>query len=102
MDAFRAEEYEPGRTVQSDETIDAWVRAHAETVYYPSGTRKISGDEDPMAVLDPQCRVRGIQCRRLDCTKPGDIPRHRHRGSINRVKPQNCAPCDLINASRFC
>ncbi len=65
LDAFNDGEYAPGTKVQSDDEIDAWVREEAETAYHPCGTCKIGADDDPMAVLDPECRVRGIDALRV-------------------------------------
>ena len=52
LDPFNAGEFSPGEGVQSDEEIDAWVRANAETAYHPSGTCKMGAEDDPMAVID--------------------------------------------------
>lgn len=65
LDAFNAGEFAPGNAVQSDDEIDAWVREEAETAYHPCGTCKMGSDNDPMAVLDPECRVRGIEALRV-------------------------------------
>ena len=46
-----------------DATIEAHVRAHAKTVYHPSGTCKMGTDE--MAVVGPDLRVRGIEGLRI-------------------------------------
>ncbi len=45
------------------EEIDAFVRAKAESAYHPCGTCKMGND--PMAVVDPQCRVIGIDRLRV-------------------------------------
>lgn len=60
MDPYRGPEIQPGEDIQDDAAIDAWVRQNAESAYHPSCTCKIGRDDDPMAVLDPECRVRGI------------------------------------------
>ncbi|MEZ5589991.1 MAG: choline dehydrogenase [Gammaproteobacteria bacterium] len=65
LDDYRGEEIQPGGSVSSDADIDAWVRANAESAYHPSCTCKIGGDHDPMAVLDADCRVRGIENLRV-------------------------------------
>ena len=57
---FRGDEIQPGFGVQSDDEIDAWVRENVESAYHPSCTCKIGRDDDPMAVLDRDCRVRGV------------------------------------------
>ena len=43
----------------------AWIRAKAETIYHPVGTCKMGPENDPMAVVDNQCRVRGLQGLRV-------------------------------------
>ena len=65
FDRFRGEEIQPGAPITSDDAIDAWIRANAESAYHPSCTCKIGAADDPMAVLDPECRVRGIEALRV-------------------------------------
>jgi choline dehydrogenase len=65
FDRYRGPEIQPGEHVRSDELIDKWVRANAESAYHPSCTCKIGGDNDVMAVLDSECRVRGIDHLRV-------------------------------------
>jgi choline dehydrogenase len=61
-EATRREIY-PGPTVTSDEDLEAWLRAHVELIYHPSGTCKMGAGDD--AVVDPQLRVRGIDGLRV-------------------------------------
>ena len=65
LDEFRGEEIQPGKSVQSDEEIDRWVKDNVESAYHPSCTCKMGADDDPMAVLDSECRVRGIEQLRV-------------------------------------
>ena len=65
MDPYRGEEIQPGAGVRDDDAIDAWIRQNAESAYHPSCTCKIGADDDPMAVLDSDCRVRGIDGLRV-------------------------------------
>jgi choline dehydrogenase len=51
--------------VQDAEGIDAFVRRKAESIYHPVGTCRMGRDDDPMAVLDPQLRVRGVEGLRV-------------------------------------
>ncbi len=60
FDPWRGAELSPGPDVQTDAEIDRWIRANADTVYHPTSTCKMGADHDPMAVLDNQCRVRGV------------------------------------------
>ena len=48
----------------SDEAILVHIRKQLETVYHPVGTCKM-GSADPMAVVDPELRVRGIDGLRV-------------------------------------
>lgn len=65
LDAFRGDEIQPGFAVESDEAIDTWVKENVESAYHPSCSCKMGADNDPMAVLDAQCRVRGINQLRV-------------------------------------
>lgn len=60
LDPYRTEEYSPGAAVQTDAEIDAWIKQTGETIYHPVGTCRMGADEDPMAVVDAECRVRGV------------------------------------------
>jgi choline oxidase len=59
------EELAPGYRVQSDEEIAAFVRRTHNTVYHPAASCRIGPETDPMSVLDPQLRVRGLEGLRV-------------------------------------
>jgi len=63
LDPYRGRELSPGPDVASDDEIEAWVAETAATAYHPSGTCRMGVDE--MAVVDPECRVRGIDSLRV-------------------------------------
>ena len=63
MDDYRGPEFMPGADKQTDAEIDAWVRDTAETIYHPVGTAKMGND--PMAVVDTKCKVRGLEGLRV-------------------------------------
>jgi choline dehydrogenase-like flavoprotein len=50
----------PGPDATSDTDISALARATHQTVYHVSGTCRMGADGDPLAVLDPALRVRGV------------------------------------------
>lgn len=57
---YMPEEYKPGKAYQSDEEL---VRAAGDigtTIFHPVGTCKMGRDDDPLAVLDSELRVRGV------------------------------------------
>jgi choline dehydrogenase len=57
---YITEEYAPGPAVQTDAEIDAWIKQTGETIYHPVGTCRMGADGDAMAVVDGECRVRGV------------------------------------------
>jgi choline dehydrogenase len=68
QDAFQPfydHEIQPGESAQSDEELDAVIREHAESAYHPCGTVRMGRRDDPMAVLDPECRVIGVEGLRV-------------------------------------
>ncbi|NOX40089.1 MAG: choline dehydrogenase [Alphaproteobacteria bacterium] len=62
---FAGPEIQPGEAVQSDAELDAFVRAEAESAFHPCGTCKMGDADDPMAVVDPECRVIGVEGLRV-------------------------------------
>lgn len=68
QDAFKPyykHEIQPGDSAQSDESIDDFIRDHAESAYHPCGTCKMGSRDDPMAVVDPETRVIGVENLRV-------------------------------------
>ncbi|MFD2176935.1 GMC family oxidoreductase [Veronia pacifica] len=64
FEPYLGEELTPGKEVQSDEQLEAFIRQNAETIYHPVGTCKM-GVNDEMAVVDPELKVYGIQGLRV-------------------------------------
>ena len=58
-------EIQPGAAVATDDQIDAFIRDHAESAYHPCGTARMGRRDDPMAVVDPACRVIGVEGLRV-------------------------------------
>jgi choline dehydrogenase len=65
MVPYAGEEIQPGADAVSDEQIDAFIREHCESAYHPCGTNKMGSVKDKMAVVDPECRVIGIERLRV-------------------------------------
>ncbi|RWD53210.1 MAG: choline dehydrogenase [Mesorhizobium sp.] len=65
FDPYRGKEISPGSHVQSDDDLDAFIRDHAESAYHPCGTCKMGRKDDPMSVVDPECRVIGVEALRV-------------------------------------
>jgi len=60
LSAFVARELAPGADKQSDDDLDAYIRATAATAHHPLGTCKMGPPSDRMAVVDAELRVYGV------------------------------------------
>ena len=68
QDAFgpwRGREIQPGADCVSDEAIDAFIADHVESALHPSCTCKMGDANDPMAVVDPELKVIGVEGLRV-------------------------------------
>ena len=65
FDPYRGEELQPGAHVTDDEAIDAFIRDKVETAYHPSCSCRMGRADDPLAVVDPQARVIGVEGLRV-------------------------------------
>lgn len=62
---FAGKEIQPGKDLHTDAQLDDFIREHAESAYHPCGTCKMGTVDDPMAVVDPECRVIGVDGLRV-------------------------------------
>jgi choline dehydrogenase len=62
---YRGREIQPGADCVTDGQIDAFVRAKVESAYHPSCSNKMGSRGDPMAVVDPEARVIGLEALRV-------------------------------------
>jgi choline dehydrogenase len=51
--------------VNSDSALETFVRENCTTIFHPVGTAKMGPDNDPTAVVDQYCRVRGVEGLRV-------------------------------------
>lgn len=58
-------ELQPGPGVETDDQLDDFLREHVESAYHPCGTCRMGRASDPMAVVDPECRVIGVEGLRV-------------------------------------
>ncbi len=68
QDAFKpyaGREIAPGATVESDAALDEFIRDAVESAYHPCGTCRMGASDDAMAVVDPDCRVIGVDALRV-------------------------------------
>ena len=60
MQRYAPEEFLPGPAFQTDAELARAAGDIGTTIFHPVGTCKMGHDNDAMAVLDPQLRVRGV------------------------------------------
>jgi choline dehydrogenase len=65
MAQYVKDEIQPGRGAQTDAELDDFIREHVESAYHPCGTVRMGRRDDPMAVVDPECRVIGVDALRV-------------------------------------
>ena len=65
FDPYRGREIQPGADVTSDAAIDEFIRAKVESAYHPCGTSRMGAANDAQAVVDPDCRVIGVDALRV-------------------------------------
>jgi len=63
LEGIVTDEISPGINIDADDELLQWVKENAETTYHPVGTCKMGSD--PMAVVDDQLRVHGIEGLRV-------------------------------------
>ena len=73
FDDYRGHEIQPGDDQITDDQLDAFIRAHAESAYHPCGTCKMGDASDPMAVVAPDTSVIGFE--NLYCADSSIFPR---------------------------
>ncbi|MFO0846882.1 MAG: choline dehydrogenase [Dongiaceae bacterium] len=80
MRPFVAKEIAPGEGKNTDADIDDHIRRTSITVHHPLGTCRMGPAGDETAVVDPELRVRGVECLRvIDASVIPDMP----TGNIN-------------------
>lgn len=58
-------EIQPGVNLQSDDELNGFIKDHVESAYHPCGTCRMGAASDPLAVVDPECRVIGVEGLRV-------------------------------------
>ena len=65
MAQYQPEEYKPGIQYQTDDELAKLAGDIATTIFHPVGTCKMGRSEDPMAVVDSELRVIGVDRLRV-------------------------------------
>ena len=69
LQKYRPEEYKPGLQFQNEEQLIQAAGDIGTTIFHPVGTCKMGRQDDPLAVVDSQLRVRGVaQLRVVDAS----------------------------------
>jgi choline dehydrogenase len=63
FDRYRGREIQPG--VDRDPEIDEFIRQKVESAYHPSCSCRMGRTDDPLAVVDPEARVIGVEALRV-------------------------------------
>ncbi|MBJ8346696.1 GMC family oxidoreductase [Antrihabitans sp. YC2-6] len=70
-----ARELAPGPDATTDDELLAYIHATHNTVYHPAATARMGAIDDPMAVLDPELRVKGVsRLRVVDASAMPKLP----------------------------
>jgi choline dehydrogenase len=68
MRPYVESEYRPGAAAASDDDLLEFAKNTGGTIFHPSGTTRMGPAGDPLAVVDPQLRVHGMErLRVVDC-----------------------------------
>ena len=65
FDNYRGTEIKPGEHCQSVDQINEFIAENAESAYHPCGTCRMGDVNDKMSVVDPECRVIGVDGLRV-------------------------------------
>lgn len=70
-----ARELAPGPDATTDDELLDYIHKCHNTVYHPAATARMGAPDDPMAVLDPQLRVKGVsRLRVVDASAMPKLP----------------------------
>lgn len=65
MKPYTGDMIQPLSSQMSDHDLDDFIREHAESAYHPCGTCRMGAIDDPMAVVDPELKVIGVDGLRV-------------------------------------
>ncbi|WP_280406059.1 GMC family oxidoreductase [Nocardia brasiliensis] len=92
-----ARELAPGPEATTDNELLSYIHATHNTVYHPAATARMGAPEDPMAVLDPELRVKGVsRLRVVDASAMPKLPAVNPNITVMAMA-EKCA--DLIRAT---
>ncbi len=70
----------------SDSSLDTWLQANVGVAGHTCGTCRMGPESDPLAVVDQECRVRGLEnLRVIDASVMPEIPRANTNATVIMV-----------------
>jgi len=95
--AWVGRELAPGPEATTDDELLDYIHRCHNTVYHPAATARMGAASDPMAVLDPQLRVKGVSgLRVVDASAMPKLPAVNPNITVMTMA-EKCA--DLIRAT---
>ncbi|GAA2462038.1 hypothetical protein GCM10010198_02110 [Nocardia seriolae] len=93
-----ARELAPGPDAVTDDEIVEYMHRTHNTVYHPAATARMGALDDPMAVLDPELRVKGVRgLRVVDASAMPKLPAVNPNITVMAMG-EKCA--DLLRAAK--
>ena len=65
MKPFLGKRIAPSPDFQSDDELNDYIKGAVESAYHPCGTCRMGAKDDVMSVVDPECRVIGVDALRV-------------------------------------
>ena len=65
LKGWLGDEVAPGAHVTGDDALFDYVKETCETVYHPAGTCRMGAYDDPMTIVTPDLKVKGVQSLRV-------------------------------------
>ncbi len=65
MKPFAGKRIAPAPDLRSDDELNGYIKEAVESAYHPCGTCRMGAVDDPLSVVDPECRVIGVDALRV-------------------------------------
>ena len=98
---YRGEETQPGAWVKSDADLDGWINTHAENSYHLTSTCRMGPPERAETVVDPQCRVVGLdQLRVVDASVMPEVVNSNTNAAVIMIAEKAASLMQTARAER--
>ena len=65
MKPFAGKRIAPAPDLRTDDELNGYIKEAVESAYHPCGTCRMGAVDDPLSVVDPECRVIGVDGLRV-------------------------------------